>query len=69
MLEATTNVDNTTGAINKSADMMGDFMKHMQEINNISQENNSSIKNVEKTTQNIDHLAKDLIVSLEQFRT
>ncbi len=69
MSETSHNVDNTTGAINKSAEMMGNFMKHMEEINSISKENNDNVKNVEKTTQDINHLAKDLIVSLDQFRT
>ncbi len=64
-----TNVEKTDKTITQSAKSMQSFQQHMNKIISLSDTNNQSVQTVEKTTQEIISSSKELISTLNNFKT
>ncbi len=62
-------IDTTNEAIDTSTKTMKTFEKHLKEVINIADDNDSKIKTTEEVTSQISSTSKRLIESLGQFRT
>ncbi len=64
-----TNIENTDKTVSQSAKSMQLFEKHMKEIIQLSTTNNTKVEVVGETTQAIKSSSKELITTLDNFKT
>ncbi len=69
MDEVATTIEETNKTIIGSAASMNTFQKHMNEIISMSGKNDERVHEVEKTTRQISESSKELMESLEHFKT
>ena len=63
------NIQNTNKTITQTANSMSSFTKNLSQIIEISSTNNQNVQEVEKTTEEINRSSKELISTLDNFKT
>ncbi len=69
MDEVFKNIESTNATITQSAQSMSAFETYVAKITSLSTTNTQNVENVEKTTEQMRHSSKELIATLNNFKT
>ncbi len=69
MDEVFKNIENTNATVTQSAQSMSAFETYVAKITSLSTTNAQNVENVEKTTEQMRHSSKELITTLNNFKT
>ncbi len=69
MDEVFKNIENTNATVTQSAQSMSAFETYVAKITSLSTTNAQNVQNVEKTTEQMRHSSKELITTLNNFKT
>jgi len=69
MDEVFKNIESTNATITQSAQKMSAFETYVEKITSLSTTNAQNVENVEKTTEQMRHSSKELIATLNNFKT